>query len=233
MIKLAVFDLDGTLADLGKGIPEANVRLLKKLEAMGVRIAISSGKPTEYLCGMLRQIGLQDPIMIGENGAAIRMGVDLPPREFYILPYSEDAARTIEFLKKKFKELIPGMWYQNNEVGLTPFPKIEEEFEMIEQCLRENAEHIKDVIIYRQCDCFDITPVGITKYDGLAFLAKLLGVSPDEVAAVGDGINDYPMFEYAGFSIGIRAAQPDRVSVNVQRAEDALLLLIKRVTEGI
>ena len=84
MIKLAVFDLDDTLAPVGRGIAEHDLKRLKELEDMGVRIALSSGKPTYYLCGLLRQLGLKRPIMIGENGIVIQFGVDLPPKKYYV-----------------------------------------------------------------------------------------------------------------------------------------------------
>ena len=86
-LRLAVFDLDGTLAPLGRGICPEDLQALRRLEARGVRIAVCSGKPTYYLCGFLRQAELRDPILVGENGAVIQMGVDLPPRAFYRLPY--------------------------------------------------------------------------------------------------------------------------------------------------
>ena len=78
MIRLAVFDLDGTLAPLGKPVAPETVALLHQLENTGVRIALCSGKPTYYLCGFARQLGLADPILVGENGAVIQLGVDLP-----------------------------------------------------------------------------------------------------------------------------------------------------------
>ena len=62
-----------------------------------------------------------------------------------------------------------------------------------------------DVIVYEKFDCFDITPNGITKKSGIDKLAKMLNVLPEEMIAVGDGINDYPMFEYAGIVISVIA----------------------------
>lgn len=82
MYKLIVFDLDGTLAPHGKGMLPENLEKLKALEQKNVRIAICSGKPTYYLCGFMRQIGLEKPILVGENGAVIQFGVALPPRDF-------------------------------------------------------------------------------------------------------------------------------------------------------
>lgn len=38
MIKLVVFDLDGTLAKIGKGIEPKGLELLKKIEEKGITI---------------------------------------------------------------------------------------------------------------------------------------------------------------------------------------------------
>ena len=45
-------------------------------------------------------------------------------------------------------------------------------------------------------------------------LANMLGVLPEEMVAVGDGINDYPMFEFAGTALGVNVKEPDKVNVN-------------------
>ena len=130
-LRLAVFDLDGTLAPLGRGICPEDLQALRRLEARGVRIAVCSGKPTYYLCGFLRQAELRDPILVGENGAVIQMGVDLPPRAFYRLPYPAQVREALRFLRGQLEALLPDLWYQPNLVGLTPFPRTEAEFDCI------------------------------------------------------------------------------------------------------
>ena len=47
---------------------------------------------------------------------------------------------------------------------------------------------------------------------------------------MGDGINDYPMFEYAALSLGIHLEEPDRVKHNFLSIGDALTFLLKTVT---
>ena len=225
MLKLAVFDLDNTLAEIGKGITPENVGLLRQLEERGVRIAICSGKPTYYLCGFMRQIGLREPILVGENGAVIQFGVDLPPHRYEILPHSQEAKQTIRFLKERFDEILPQMWYQPNQVALTPFPARAEEFGMIEACIEEHSAQVRDVTIYRHVDTFDIVPNGISKFDGIKRLGELLSIPAEETAAIGDGVNDYPMFDYAGIRVGVNIAQAERVDHNFSCPGDALRYL--------
>ena len=226
MYRLIVFDLDGTLAALGRGIEPENLQLLRRLEDAGARIAICSGKPTYYLCGFMRQAGLRAPILVGENGAVIQMGVDLPPREYYVAPYSDAAKRSIRLLRNAFEQAVPGMWYQPNEVGLTPFPRDEKEFDAVQAAIDALSGEIADVIVYRHCDSFDITPEGITKKSGLARLGRLLGIAPEETIAVGDGVNDYPMFEYAAHAVGVNVKDAEKVDVNFASVAEALRYLL-------
>lgn len=227
MYKLIVFDLDKTLCELGRGIAPENLALLRQLEDTGARIAICSGKPTYYLCGFMRQAELSRPVLVGENGAVIQFGVDLPPRDYFILPYSDAAKRSIRLMQGVLEEEIPSMWYQPNVTGLTPFPRDEAEFDRLTACIERMRPQLEDVLVYRHCDCYDITPCGVTKKSGLTRLGDLLGITPQETAAVGDGVNDYPMFEYAGLALGVKVQEEQRVDRNFMTIGDALRFLLE------
>lgn len=226
MYKLIIFDLDDTLAELGKGILPENLFLLKELEKRGFIITIASGKPIYYLCGFMRQVGLENPVLIGENGAVLQFGVDLPPRNFTIMKYSDAARQSISYLREQFENLLPDVWYQPNQVGLTPFPKNEYEFSVIEKCIDDNKNMIKDVSIYKHIDSIDITPSNISKYTGIEYLGKMLNISARDTVAVGDGVNDYPMFKYAGLSVGINIRDKNAVDKNFYNVNEALKYLL-------
>lgn len=227
-MKILAFDVDNTLAKIGKGMREEDIELLKELEDRGNTIAVCSGKPSYYLCGFMRQVGLKHPVLIGENGTTIQFGVDLPPKEYYVQPYSEEAAETIRFFREKIKEKIPGMFFQPNEICLTPFPATQEEYDFIGKCLEDHKEHVKDVTIYPQSDCYDILPNGITKGTGLQLLCKILNEDRKNITAVGDGINDYPMFEFAGEALGVNVADESKVDRNFKTIGEALQYLLNR-----
>ena len=228
MEQLIVFDLDDTLCKVGKGMEPEDVELLRELEHTGARIALCSGKPTYYLCGFMRQIGLKDPVLVGENGAVIQFGVELPPRRFYVQPYSPAAGRSLNLLKERISAALPGLWFQPNTVMVSPFPYEEEQFEVIQRILDESWPEVEDVFYYRHWDCFDILPVGVNKGSGVAALGRLLNIPASQTVAVGDSLNDYAMFDYAGLALGVNAADESRVAANFSSTGEMLSYLLGR-----
>lgn len=231
MIQLIVFDLDSTLAPIGKGMGEEELKNFRMLENAGVQIAICSGKTCDYLCGFMRQIGLKNPILIGENGAVIRFGIELPPKQHYRVPFSKDAVEALKKIRKILEERFPHIWFQPNKVGVTPFPTTEEEFEEIAFLLEEYSECLKDVAVYRHVDSFDIVPAGIDKAVGVSYLMEVMGVSAKEIMAVGDGVNDYSMFALAGFSVGVNVEEEWRVNVNCKNTLEMLQFIKEYLQE--
>lgn len=225
---ICVFDLDGTLAQTGKGVKEEDRRLLFKIAEKGHRFAVCSGKPVYYLCGFMRELGIENPILIGENGAEIQFGIDLPPKQVFYLPVSERAKCNIRMLGERIgREFGEEIWCQPNEVCYTPFPKTQETFEKIAKFIRENPALTEGLSWYRHGDSFDFVPENINKFNALQYLSGLLGRSSEEFVAVGDGVNDYPMFAFAGCSLGINIAEAERVDRNFPCLTDALLFILQ------
>ena len=226
-MKVIVFDLDNTLCEIGKEILPETVEMLKALEDKGNRICISSGKPTYYLVGMFRQVGLKSPIFIGENGGVIQFGVDLPPAEYHVTTALKNVVRKLKVLRNDLEEEFGDkIWYQPNEIELTAFPQNQDDFDKIESFIK--GKNIEDIIIYRQVDCFDVVPCDVSKRRGLEYLADLLVLDRNDFIAVGDGINDYPMFDYAGLSLGINLKDTAKATLNFDNINTALKYLLTR-----
>ena len=216
---------------LGAPVGDADAAALRTLSER-VYIAIASGKPTYYLCGFARQLGIADAVLIGENGCTMQFGVGLPPAQNERFTSSKRALEQLDRARKDIPELFAGgIWCQPNEVMFTPFPATEGQFDAIRAFNRDNASALDALDIYEHCDSFDYVPRGVSKRTALEALAARLGVPRERVIAVGDGVNDYPMFECAGISVGIRLAHPDRADFNFSRLSDALSFLIGRTSE--
>ena len=204
MHRLLVFDLDGTLAEIGKGMLPDDVAEFQRLESSGYRIAICSGKPVSYLCGFMRQVGLEDPILIGENGAVVQFGVELPPRVYYKYPCAETAIKQLHRMQEMIEEACgDDVWYQPNDVALTPFPKKKEVFDLIQELVDTHIEELSGLRVYRHSDSFDIVPGNINKFCSLELLTRSMSIAAGQVIAYGDWTNDIPMFEFADLSVKI------------------------------
>lgn len=225
--KLFVFDLDGTLAKIGGPVEEATLAALRELENRGHRIALCSGKPMFYLCGLLRQLQLKAPILLGENGAVMQIGIDLPPKEHYILPYPDSAKEALWQLQRRLEREMPWLWYQPNQVELTPFFREPEDGDRIAAILDRCRDQLTGVDIYRHIDCYDFIPKGISKAAGIRALGDYLGLTGTDMVAVGDGVNDYPMFAYAAASVGICLTDPTAVTCNVASIGEAMAYLLE------
>ncbi|MBR2634367.1 MAG: HAD family phosphatase [Clostridia bacterium] len=225
-----IFDLDGTLAPLGKPCPEECARILRELEIRGVRIVISSGKPTYYLCGFARQLGLSDPVLIGENGAVLQMGIALPPRVFRIASIPSHTVAALKELRRLLEENFPDrFWYQPNETTLTPFLYHVEDFPALRAFVTDYLKPEMELCLYEHSDCMDIGYAHLSKGDGIRLLSEVSGEDPRNMIAVGDWTNDYPMFEAVGHSVGISLPDPARATVNVSSLFEALSHVRRRL----
>lgn len=227
---LIVFDLDGTLAKVGEATEAENVALLHRIRATGARIALSSGKPTFYLCAFARQLGLQDAVLVGENGSVIQVGTALPPthyRKAEIPEVTQNALKTLrEMMEKEFGNRI---WYQPNETALTPFPAYEEDFPRIRAMLESFLKPEMEIAVYEHPDCFDVQYRHLSKGAGIQRLSEVTGIPPEDMISVGDYTNDYPMFAETGYSVGVHLPDPSRATVNFPTTRDALLHILEKL----
>lgn len=226
-MSIIIFDLDGTLAPVGLPVPDAVVNGLRRLEQQGHRVAVCSGKPLGYLCGLLRQAGLKQPAMVGENGAAVQLGVDLPPRHYSVLRYPERAGAVLAELRRQLEQSFGGqVWFQPNEHMLTCFPHSDELFDPIAELIEKFDPERVGLTVYRHGDCFDIIPSGTDKGAGVRELCRMLGESPEKCTAVGDHCNDLPMFRAVGRAISVGSFAPPEAQLHFDCIEQAMEYLL-------
>lgn len=59
----------------------------------------------------------------------------------------------------------------------------------------------------------EVTNIEAKKENGLQFLSTHLGIRSEEMIAVGDGLNDVGMLQYAGFGVAMGNASPELIAV--------------------
>jgi len=59
-----------------------------------------------------------------------------------------------------------------------------------------------------------VSPPGVSKWSGVDSYCHLHNIDPDEVLAVGDGLNDIPMLRRAGVAVGVRGGVREAVALS-------------------
>lgn len=98
MYRLVALDLDGTLLDSRKEVPEENIRAVRAAADGGTTVVICSGRPYRGARIFMKQLGITGPL-IGCNGAIIRnFGTEEILRE---KPMSPDSSIEVSKLCKE------------------------------------------------------------------------------------------------------------------------------------
>jgi hydroxymethylpyrimidine pyrophosphatase-like HAD family hydrolase len=59
-----------------------------------------------------------------------------------------------------------------------------------------------------------VGPPGVSKWTGVEAYCQQWGIGPDEVLAVGDGLNDLTMLRRAGVAVAVRGGAPEAIAVS-------------------
>jgi len=196
-LRLAVFDLDGTLAKVGQPAKLEVSRKLRKLERLGIKIVFASGKNVSYLRGFARGIGVNPVFIIAENGCLVFDVEKIEEKK--LVKVTEEMLKIKNEVLKQFGESV---WIQPSYVELTVVPKNQKMIQNLASFICRVAEPYKDelVTIVHE-DAVDVLPAQINKGKGLLEVMKVLNIPKDEVVAIGDESSDIPMFKNAGLSV--------------------------------
>jgi hydroxymethylpyrimidine pyrophosphatase-like HAD family hydrolase len=71
-------------------------------------------------------------------------------------------------------------------------------------------------VLYREPDYgqfgLNVSPPGVSKWTGVDAYCRRHGIAPEEVLAVGDGLNDVAMLTRAGTAVAVRGGAPEAVA---------------------
>ena len=264
--KLLVLDVDGTLLNDEREISKRTLAALLKVQQMGVRIVLASGRPTYGLMPLAKtlELGNYGGFVLSYNGCQIikaQNGEILFERRINpeMLPYLEKKARKNGFAIFTYHDdtLItdsPDNEYIKNEALLNNLKIIkEDEFSTAidfapckcmlvsdkEKALIGLEQHWEKRLAgtldaFRSEPYFlEVVPCGVNKANTLGALLEHLGVTREEVIAVGDGVCDVTMLQLAGVGVAMGHSQ-DSVKVcadyvTASNEEDGVALAVEKL----
>ncbi len=233
MGKLLLLDIDGTLLNSQKELPESAKAALVQARANGHELAIATGR-APFMFEELREeldistfisfngqyiVHQQKPVHTealnpdtlqsiydfaeGRNHPLVYMN---EARMISSVEYHPDIDESIKSLKFQHPPTEKGFHMENEIYQALIFCEKQEE-----QQYRNNFQTV-DFVRWHRVSC-DILPQGGTKASGIERLIKLTGHKLEDTIAFGDGLNDLQMMGTAGFSVAMENGHAETKAV--------------------
>lgn len=233
MIKLILFDIDGTLRDEQKGIYKSTIDALKRCKGQGILLGICTGRTM----GIIPQevLNLDFEVIISGGGNVINIGnrvikevyfqasfIKKFQEQFSKYPYSIETADRV-YMNKKAANILKAMNKAKGIIDLSKEPiKYEANIESFNEfnrvskiCLwsKESMmvllKPLIDEIDFAQVKetrndyYYEIINLGCHKGEAVKTVLQTLALNKNEVMCFGDGRNDIEMFIECGISVAM------------------------------
>jgi Cof subfamily protein (haloacid dehalogenase superfamily) len=259
--RLLALDLDGTLLTRGKVVSARTRQVLTELAAEGCHIVVATGRPFEVLALLCEGLPLTAP-QVTLNGASIHdpvAGHVLHQRTMA----TEEVELAVAFFHEREVPLalfttdglyldrrIPNqhLWHP------APLPPPRDlasvgrvrDHEILKVAAHAEPETVDWLhplaveVLGEQLYVTRTAPTlvealrpGVSKGEGLEYVAGLLDVPREGIVAFGDSDNDLPMFAAAGFSVAMGNAAPEAKAaadfITLSNEEDGIVAALEQI----
>lgn len=230
--KAVFFDIDGTLVNEEKQIPQDTIDAIRELKEKDIPVFIATGRAPYYFTHYAQQLDVDS--FVSFNGSY----VVYKGKPVYEHPISKETLERLETLALSHNHPIVMQGgtagYANFEAHeavaesfhslrvevpdyRTQYWKEEAVYQALLYC-QEHEEHIytgpdspfKELQFVRwHRVAMDVIPAGGSKAKGIEAVLKHLGIGREEAVAFGDGLNDREMLSYVGLGIAMGNAHEE------------------------
>ena len=236
--RLVAVDLDGTLVRTDETISARSVAVLSRLVEAGGAVVFVTGRPIRWLYAVYAHLPVQPLAVCANGAAVYDPAGDEVVHARYLAPpaLAEACARLraavpgvrfgVERDGGRYMVYEDGYTVGGWEVGQSAVRCVdlaELVAEPAAKLLVKAGPQAPDEFTVRVGGCLDglaeathssnsgmveVSAAGVTKAAGLAWVARRLGVPPDDVVAFGDMPNDLPMLAWAGRGVAMANGHP-------------------------
>jgi hypothetical protein len=234
-VRLIALDLDGTLLTSRRELSAGSREAVAEARERGVQVCLASGRALNTMLPFARQLGLSGPI-VSCNGAYV-LGADGEELQHLTLPgpvrdkvlgfaqarglhtnlysggavYFSHDGEWAELYRERTGLKEEGVVSYEAMAGMAATKVLfVDSPEAVQGHYLETSKLLvsgEAAITLSEAEYIEFLPPGVNKAVGLARAAKALFLHRDEVAALGDYLNDLEMLLWAGFSGAVANAQ--------------------------
>lgn len=237
MIKLIVCDMDGTLLNDNKELPENFWQIEEKLHNKNIRFVIASGRQYFNLVDVFERIKDRCYIL-AENGAIVMLG----EKSLYTNPIDKQDMSLLIDTGRKIANAdiiysgIKSAYVENDDKDLWEYAsRYHKKMQLVDSlnnidddCLKftmydqsgsqqnsyEHFKHLEDQfkIAVSGKSWLDVNNIQTNKGRAVKVLQDKLQISPDETMVFGDYLNDLEMMSSGKYSYAMKNARPEIVA---------------------
>jgi len=190
-----VVDVDGTLTDADRRL---DPRVFPVLRSWPAPVVVATGKAVPFPVALCDFVGLE-VLVIAENGGVVVSG---PTDTFRVVGDREAADAVATEYRARGHALgwgemdLANRWRETELIVRREAP-----LGPLEEIARDHGLEVVDTGF-----AYHVKATDVTKATGLEFLAAQLDRRPGAFAAVGDSVNDAPVFELVGEAVAVANA---------------------------
>ena len=212
-IKLIALDMDGTLLNQYDEVSEENRKAILEAENKGVHVVLSTGRAYATCSEYAKSLKLSSYLITvngseiyNEQGKLIEQNIVDTELIQWMWDLSQShkthfwAVSCDHVYRGEMPEDITGSkWLK--------FGFDSEDDQVREEILRQLKENGKLEISNSSPTNIEVNAIGVNKAKAIEVVCEKLGITMDEVMAVGDSLNDIAMIKSAGFGVAMGNAQ--------------------------
>lgn len=249
MIKMIVTDVDGTIVGKDEILQEAFAAYVQAVRKKGIYFTIATGRTAGFVNDYVQKLKIDIPYITCNGGTIVQNGEVLrhktiPLSKLKIIFDKADAMGmsvmySIDGTEYAYKETpyvsqqrrVYGRYKKTRPVSEDEWTYVQAEKVIVMAAVRDGSiEEIENLckklplpFSYKRYanKAIDILHCEAAKEKGVEAVAKMLGLTLDEVLFAGDDLNDVEILRYAGLGIAPANAQPQAKAAADYVAEES------------
>ncbi|WP_339145660.1 MULTISPECIES: Cof-type HAD-IIB family hydrolase [unclassified Sutcliffiella] len=231
--KIVFFDIDGTLLDHQKELPESTKRAVKELKESGVYVAIATGRAPFMFEDLRKELDINT--FVSFNGQYVVFEGEV----IYKNPLNNEKMHELRINADKLAHPLVYLNHEKMKANVEDHPFIQKSMESLkfthpefgpsfldETEIYQALLFIEDTEQQSYVDSYndfhfirwhqystDILPRGGSKAIGIQRMLERLPFKKENVFAFGDGLNDVEMIDYVGTGVAMGNAHPELLKV--------------------
>jgi Cof subfamily protein (haloacid dehalogenase superfamily) len=229
MKKIVFFDIDGTLLDHEKNLPESTKKAIKMLKQNGVFVAIATGRAPFMFEGLRKELDIDSYVSFNGQFVVFENEViyENPLKEADLHRFLQDTSKNnhplIFMSDKTMKATVQHHPFIEISMGSLKFAHPEQDayffqnrnmYQALLFCEEKEEEQYSsqypnfDFIRWHSYSV-DVLPRGGSKAAGIKKMIERLGFKLEDVYAFGDGLNDLEMLSAVGTGVAMGNGVPE------------------------